>query len=56
MRLDALAIPIQSEGQVIGVVYADSSERDFFDQETVDLCIQISGAITQHILTTYIQG
>jgi len=56
VRLDALAIPLQSDGQVIGVVYADSSDRNFFDNETIDLCILICGAITQHILTTYTKG
>lgn len=52
-RYDALAIPIQSEDQVIGVMYADSSDRNFFDDETVDLCILISSAITQHVEKIY---
>jgi len=53
MRLDSLAIPIVSDGQVIGVVYADSTDRNFFDHDTIELCIQISGAIAQHIEMTY---
>ncbi len=56
MRLDALAIPIKLDGQVLGVVYADSSQRNFFDDATVNLCVLVSAAITQHIETTYTGG
>ena len=55
MRLDAVALPLLSEGQVIGVMYADSSDRDFFDATTLDLCIQTSSAFAQHIEMTYTQ-
>jgi len=40
MRLASLAIPIRDgdPGNVIGVLYCDSSERDFFDDEVKELC------------------
>lgn len=53
MRLSSIAIPIASDSQVIGVIYCDSSERDFFDEETIDLCVQISTAVAHHIDQTY---
>lgn len=56
MRLDALAIPIKSDGHVVGIVYADSSERNFFDDDIVNLCIQLASAIAQHIESTYTGG
>lgn len=54
MRMEVLAIPIiGDDGQVIAVVYADSAERNFFDQDTLDLCVTITTAIASHIQRTY---
>ena len=54
MRLASLAVPItdgneQGGLKVIGVVYCDSSDRDFFDEETVELCVLTAEAIADHV-------
>jgi len=53
-RLACAAIPIVDRytagGKVIGMVYCDSSDREFFDDaETLELCVLTAIAITDHI-------
>jgi hypothetical protein len=53
-RLSSAAIPIVDKdapgGRVIGMVYCDSTDREFFDdRETLELCVLTAIAITNHI-------
>jgi hypothetical protein len=53
MRMSAVAIPITDRSEVspvvIGVIYCDSSDREFFDEEIVELCVLTGITITDHI-------
>jgi hypothetical protein len=51
MRLSSLAIPINDgkAANVIAVLYCDSSEPDFFDPETQELCVFAAEALAKYI-------
>jgi hypothetical protein len=51
MRLASLAIPINdgNPSNVIAVLYCDSSDRDFFDPSTQELCVYAATAIAKHV-------
>jgi hypothetical protein len=54
MRLSSMAVPITDGDErtglrVIGVVYCDSTERDFFDEEIQELCVLTAHAIAEHL-------
>lgn len=54
MRLDVVAIPIAGlDGQIVAVLYADSSERGFLEGDIAELCVTVSVALTEHIHKTY---
>lgn len=55
MRLSAIAVPINDGNpeNVIAVLYCDSSERNFFDEETKILCVMAGMAIAKYVRTVY---
>jgi hypothetical protein len=51
MRLSSLAIPINdgNPANIIAVLYCDSSDREFFDHATQELCVFSAEALAKYI-------